>query len=280
MKAASGLEATLLRHSVGDWAATFLIAALGLYLDKALPFVRDIGPQLHDPAISYPHTPGDQARVPASLLWHLCFTLPLGVIGVMHLIGFGGARKLQSFNQAALGLCSSIAIALTLVCVVKNGYGRLRPDFLARCKPLGGVCTGNPADITEGRKSFPSGHTALSFAGLGYLSFFVLAQLLHARSLSFAGTLPKLLVASVPWIGALCIGLSRIEDYWHHWEDVLVGLLLGNVVSYTMYRLRFPLPSQGSEPFSLSGGLSPHSSKCKSNLADEEGGDVMSPYAL
>ena len=30
-----------------------------------------------------------------------------------------------------------------------------------------GACTGAAADIMEGRKSFPSGHTALSYAGAG-----------------------------------------------------------------------------------------------------------------
>ena len=84
-----------------------------------------------------------------------------------------------------------------------------------------------------------------------------------------------MLVASVPWVGALCVGLSRIQDYWHHWEDVLTGLLLGNLVAYTMYRLRYPLPSQGYEPYSLSGGQRQQPGKCTGNLSDEEGGDVL-----
>jgi|TARA_B100000524_G_scaffold332183_2_gene219192 diacylglycerol diphosphate phosphatase/phosphatidate phosphatase len=252
-KPTSTLHMLLLRHSVGDWAATIAIGAIGFYLDKAAPFVRDITPQLHDPSISYPHTPGHQARVPSWLLWHLCFTFPLGVICVAHILGAGGARRLQSFNQAALGLCSSIAVTLTIVCIVKNGYGRLRPDFLARCEPVDGVCTGDARVIQEGRKSFPSGHTALSYAGLGYLSCFLWAELLHSQchTLRLAGDLSKLLIASLPWMAALCIGLSRIEDYWHHWEDVSAGLLLGNFVAYTMYRLRYPRLSMGSEALAL-----------------------------
>ena len=32
-------------------------------------------------------------------------------------------------------------------------------------------------------------------------------------------------------LGMLC-ALSRIFDYWHHWEDVIVGLLLGTLVAF------------------------------------------------
>jgi hypothetical protein len=38
--------------------------------------------------------------------------------------------------------------------------GRLRPDFYARCQLAGGVCTGDPDVILEGRKSFVSGHAS------------------------------------------------------------------------------------------------------------------------
>merc|ERR1712187_579288 len=105
------------------------------------------------------------------------------------------------------------ALALTLVCVVKNNVGRLRPDFLARCVPSNGECTRHGPDVIEGRKSFPSGHTCLSFAGLAYLSLYIAAKLIHLQNGRWAGSLWKVLLAGSPWVVVLWVGLSRIADY-------------------------------------------------------------------
>ena len=67
-------------------------------------------------------------------------------------------------------------------------------------------------------------------------------------ALALGGSLWRLILAAVPWLFALWVGLSRIEDYWHHWEDVAVGVLLGNGCAYAMYRLRYPHPASGCEP--------------------------------
>uniref|UniRef100_A0A7S3AWV8 Phosphatidic acid phosphatase type 2/haloperoxidase domain-containing protein n=1 Tax=Haptolina ericina TaxID=156174 RepID=A0A7S3AWV8_9EUKA len=105
---------------------------------------------------------------------------------------------------------------------------------------VNGVCTGAAAAITEGRKSFPSGHTALSYAGLGFLALFLAARVYRVHLSWLPGEMWKIPLVAAPWFGALLVGLSRIEDYWHHWEDVLVGGLIGNICCYTMYRLRYP----------------------------------------
>ena len=151
-----------------------------------------------------------------------------------------GKAKVVQLNEAVLGLTSSLASTLLTVSLVKNQVGRLRPDFLDRCKLVNGACTGDAHDIMEGRKSFPSGHTALSFAGLGFLSLYLAARLSQVRGF---GELWKLPLVLAPWFGALFVGLSRIADYWHHWEDVLVGGLIGHVLAYSMYRLRYPCPA-------------------------------------
>lgn len=234
--------------SLVDWLTTFAVAAMGLFFDHGLaPFEREIGPQLSDPRIAYPHTPIADVRCSKPMLVALAFVLPLLLIASTQL-----ARPSRiDLNHALLGTISSLSLTLVIVSLVKVSVGRLRPDFLARCKPIDGLCTGAPKDIREGRKSFPSGHTALAFASLGFVGFYWAAKLLHARTPQVAGSLWKLLLVLAPWAVALLVGLSRIADYWHHWEDVLAGALVGTVVAYVAYRMRYPPIAEGADPLVL-----------------------------
>ena len=54
--------------------------------------------------------------------------------------------------------CVSVSDSAAVLC-------RPRPDFFFRCFPNGQVtddlvCNGDPSDIRDGQKSFPSGHTS------------------------------------------------------------------------------------------------------------------------
>ena len=138
------------QHGLADWVTTFIIAGLGLCAEKGLaPFEHELGPQLADPHISYPYTPNAQSHCPKSLLIALAFILPLGLIASTQLL----APSTLDLNHALLGMISSLSYTLLLVALIKAAVGRLRPDFLARCVPVDGVCTGVPAEVTEGRKS-------------------------------------------------------------------------------------------------------------------------------
>lgn len=313
------------RYSLGDWAASVLLFFVGLYLDKSRPFEQYIGNRLADPSISYPHTPPEKQQVTANQLWCIALVLPACGIGVTQLLL--RRRRSSDLNQALLGLWSSVALALTLVCFVKNLYGRLRPDFLARCQPVGSgasaACSNLGPEVLEGRKSFPSGHSALSMAGEAYLTLWLGAKLMHAElpaTLALGGTLWRLMLAAVPWLFALWVGLSRIEDYWHHWEDVAVGVLLsrtptvtltpgpgprslplapaptrtrtpdpaqvgvllGNGCAYAMYRLRYPHPAAGCEPHvaSAAGGATGSGLKLKGSNQSSPGDGAESETDL
>ena len=138
------------QHGLADWVTTFIVAGLGLCAEKGLaPFEHELGPQLADPHISYPYTPNAQSHCPKSLLIALAFILPLALIASTQLL----APSTLDLNHALLGMISSLSYTLLLVALIKAAVGRLRPDFLARCVPVDGVCTGVPAEVTEGRKS-------------------------------------------------------------------------------------------------------------------------------
>lgn len=64
-------------------------------------------------------------------------------------------------------------------------------------------------------RSFPSGHTSISFAAAGHL---------HARY-GWEWGAPAIIVASF-------VGLSRVEAREHRWEDVIAGALLGTAAAH------------------------------------------------
>lgn len=120
----------------------------------------------------------------------------------------------------------------------KMTVGRLRPYFIAVCKPnittttcqgyvTADVCTGNPKDILESRESFPSAHASFSAYTMVFVALYLESSLPTRRSNLVK---PFLQVAFIS-LGVLC-ALSRIFDYWHHWGDVLVGLSLGTIVAF------------------------------------------------
>jgi diacylglycerol diphosphate phosphatase/phosphatidate phosphatase len=91
--------------------------------------------------------------------------------------------------------------------------------------------------IRVGFRSFPSGHSSSSFAGLFYLSLY-LAGKLHV--LDQRGEVWRTLVVLIPTLVASCIAISRIMDARHHPFDVLFGSAMGILVAWGSYRQYFP----------------------------------------
>ena len=203
----------LARYSIGDWIVTLILVVLGQWADKWPPIERDMRPQLHDSALQYPHTPLDQQQVPSKLLWRLSVFLPLFLLTFLVVRPPRGVPASRLLSELWLGMTSSVAMAFLFTCVTKCLIGRLRPDFIARCAPMHGACTGSASVVMEGRKSFPSGHSTLVFSGLGFVSLAYGARLADLDTPRL-GSMWKLLVALGPWMLALWVGLSRISDYW------------------------------------------------------------------
>ena len=88
------------------------------------------------------------------------------------------------------------------------------------------VCTLSASLMKESYKSFPSGHTSWSFAGLGYLAMYLAGKIgvFDQRGHSW-----KLFPVVLPLLGATFVGITRVDDYWHHWNDVFAGAAIGEL---------------------------------------------------
>ncbi len=215
-----------------DAGAFALTAALGAWLEIAEPNQKYINPDLLW-RYSYPH---GENSVPTVVVPLVAFVAPFIAMAALPKKYNPNMRK----DRALGGLCAAIGLTWVVTCGIKNIVGGIRPDFVDRCWPDGATqtwistgvpdCSGDNDTVQQGRRSFPSGHTSMSFAGFVYCSLYLAAWLRigrddHRRA-SWHG-IWKICVVVAPVVAATFIGLTRIRDYWHHWEDVTVGALLG-----------------------------------------------------
>lgn len=182
-------------------------------------------------------------------------TMPSGRSGIKRLSGrYRFKDRLWELNCGILGLALSVAAAFTITGALKNAIGKPRPDLMSRCEadPVKiaavravnytlatiDICTQKDDYILQdGFKSFPSGHSSVSFAGLFYLSIY-LAGKLHVMDAK--GEVWRTFLVMVPALGAALITGTRIMDARHHPFDVLSGATLGIAVAWVSYRQYFP----------------------------------------
>lgn len=285
----------LQRSYVPDYIGFLLLAvAYALIALLAVPFHRLFF--INDLAISFPHA--EVERVPVA--WNLIYAgaLPLVVLLALNL---GTRASGHKHHVTVLGLLIALVLTSFLTDTVKNTVGRPRPDLVARCKPALGtpentlvgieVCTETRHHVLhDGWRSFPSGHSSFSFAGLGYLSLFLAGQT-HLfviggaggeaqdqessdRAVYSRGDLTRALLCLAPLLGAAMIAISRCQDYRHDVYDVCTGALLGYVVAYWSYRRYWPRLSSRhcSEPYARPSWETKDEGPLYGRLRDEEEG--------
>ncbi|XP_040374237.1 lipid phosphate phosphatase 2 isoform X3 [Rosa chinensis] len=229
------------RFHMHDWLMLVVLAAIYLGLNLIEPFHRFVGEDMMTD-LKYP-LKGN--TVPFWGVPIIAILLPLAIIVVYYFI----RRDVYDLHHAILGLLFSVFITAVLTEAIKDGVGRPRPDFFWRCFPDGkGVfdpvtknvmCTGEKSVIKEGHKSFPSGHASGSFAGLTFIAWYLSGKV---RVFDRKGHVAKLCIVFSPLLLAALVAVSRVDDYWHHWQDVFAGGLLGAIVSSFCYLQFFPPP--------------------------------------
>ncbi|KAL3901660.1 MAG: hypothetical protein SGCHY_000435 [Lobulomycetales sp.] len=138
------------------------------------------------------------------------------------------------FTQAIL---CSIGFTLLVTDLLKIWVGRLRPDFIDRCKPDESLqCTGDPDIVQEGRLSFPSGHSSSAFSGAVLIALWIFVVLLHPRrSLRlldvFHSASFRFACALFPLMAAAYVAVSRAVQNIHHPSDVVAGACVGSAIA-------------------------------------------------
>ncbi|KAI6150184.1 PAP2-domain-containing protein [Pisolithus thermaeus] len=233
----------LLKSYAPDWIITIALAAVFFALDSVHGFRREFS--VDDETLRFPYAVHE--RVPTWALYMIALVAPIVIQFLVNLVTI---RSFWDFHNSVLGLILGLAITGAITQFSKITTGRPRPDVLSRCMPTDGsqdpiyglstdaICTQTDnAIMIDGWRSFPSGHSSLSFAGLGFLSFY-LAGKMHL--FDKRGHAHKAWISLAPFSGAALVAISRTMDYRHHWQDVVAGAILGTAIAYFTYRQYFP----------------------------------------
>ncbi|CAH9086921.1 unnamed protein product [Cuscuta epithymum] len=228
------------RTHMHDWLILFLLAVAIVILNVINPFYRFVGKDMMAD-LKYPFK---NNTVPFWAVPVYSVLMPISIF-----LGFYFRRRdVFDLHHAILGLLFSVLVTGVITDAIKDAVGRPRPDFFWRCFPDGKdtydkwgnvICSGLKNVLKDGHKSFPSGHTSWSFAGLGFLSLYLAGKV---KVFDSQGHVAKLCVIWVPLIAASLVGISRVDDYRHHWQDVFAGGLLGLTVATLCYLQFFPPP--------------------------------------
>lgn len=196
----------LVASGIVDWLLIIGAGVGGYYLGDITPNKRPF--QLEDPNISFPYTVHE--TVSSRNLVIATVAVPVVVIILISLTVVPGLtvppgtpaklvwrRKLWELYASVLSFALGMASQWFIVNGLKNVCGKPRPDLLSRCQPdlenlsqyiVGGIanttsngqlvsasiCTNTDATILDdGFRSYPSGHSASSAAGLGYLALYL-----------------------------------------------------------------------------------------------------------
>jgi diacylglycerol diphosphate phosphatase/phosphatidate phosphatase len=225
-------------HYLIDWilAATIIVTSELIFgtIGYLSPYQRFATYwYMNDASIAYPDSP---SIVPTWALIIFVFCVPTLIFGLAQI----KYRSTHDFHHALMGIFVTEMLTMMFTNAFKLYAGRLRPDFLARCKPdITGMCTStNLSDVRDGRLSFPSGHSSTSFGAMVFLSCYLFGKFkIFTHN---GGQLWKVLIAISPIFVSGFIAISRTRDYHHNFDDILAGTVLGVAMGLIGYHINYP----------------------------------------
>ncbi|KAF9919014.1 hypothetical protein BX616_002983 [Lobosporangium transversale] len=230
-----------------DWVLCIILLILFFFIDKIEPFHRPFS--INDTNIMYPYK--HEETIP---VWALVLIVVVFPVVMIAIVGLGVRRSPYDFHNGILGLLLSVLLTTMVTQVVKVTVGKHRPDFLSRCQPmLNGspitqdeplklwtvdVCTQKDRHIfQDGLRAFPSGHASTAFAGLFYISLWLGGKM---HIFDRRGYSIKSVILIIPFLAALLIAITRVQDYRHAPIDVTWGSIIGITFAIFAYHQYYP----------------------------------------
>ncbi|KAH3768083.1 acid phosphatase/Vanadium-dependent haloperoxidase [Pelomyxa schiedti] len=221
---------------ISDYILTAVIFIIGGIIEKAVsPYNMEIPGGADNYNLQYTYM---KESVPTWLLCILAFVVPTLAVICINLALYALRCRRSGYTAFAhdthnfiLGIVEFFALAILFASIGKVVAGRYRPNYFNM-----------PDDVREsqGRKSFPSGHSTIAFGGFTFLSLYLAGKL--KAFVDTSGQLWKLILVLLPEIPALLIALSRTRDYYHDFSDIVAGAGLGIAIAFVCYNsLYYPL---------------------------------------
>ncbi|TFK64109.1 lipid phosphate phosphatase 1 [Pluteus cervinus] len=222
-----------------DWLSVLIIWAASQVAAIGPVYERDFS--LDDPLISNPER---HNRISSVLNSNVAFVVPIIVISLGGIL----RKSFIDIHHGVLVVCASRGLARLLTESIKHAVGRLRPDFLARCRwnEVLEACAGKASEVYKGRLSFPSGHSSTAFSGMTVLSLWwagaTAAWCFSVRNPPMPSRMTNFLLSLFPLLWATWVAITRIQDFRHHKEDIIVGSIIGILSATISYLMYWPSP--------------------------------------
>jgi len=99
-------------------------------------------------------------------------------------------------------------------------------------------------DMQNAFWSFPSGHSSMIFSSMVWVALtcklvYMCNKQDSSESVRLWNNVTNSLLASAAVILATWVSLTRITDMWHHYWDVIVGVMIGSCISYYAFEYMF-----------------------------------------
>ncbi|EKF31485.1 phosphatidic acid phosphatase protein, putative [Trypanosoma cruzi marinkellei] len=229
----------------------FLLIASSLVVFFVPPYCRPFS--WNDPTINYPYV--TNVTFPT---WSLLLMFVVALIFYAAVQTSLGGPIWVWLRAQTLALISQLVV----VNLLKVYAGRIRPDYLERLRSLGidentysksDVKNMTPTEfycnlglehsvLRDGLLSFPSGHSSTSFSVLTFMSLFLFA---YTQPSSRGGSFLRLILSLSPLTIAFLCAVSRTRDYWHHFDDIVAGTLIGIVSALICFHNAFYITDDG-----------------------------------
>ena len=207
------------------------------------------GQVILNPELSHPLV--EPATIPSSLLIVTSVVMPFLLILLLAMCGTSSISKphyLLHHNQAALcAFGTALALSEGPTQLLKLYIQRPRPNFYVLCgfDASQQRCTAGIDHVREANFSFPSGHSSLSACACVFMTWHVCGMMVGRHGMTKHWSMRQrrfacLFTSTLFLAWTLFVGASRLHDHWHHYADVVAGLLLGSLAATLGYHAWYP----------------------------------------